>query len=75
VSVDVQFTYPPTYPEVVPEFSVVSHSGLLEEQIGEIEARLSSVVSGFVSTTSYHSIVITFFELLLFPRLRRILEW
>lgn len=32
----VQFTYPPTYPDVPPETAIVSHTGLSDEQEEEI---------------------------------------
>lgn len=45
VDVDVQFTYPPTYPDVVPGISIVSHDGVSEQQMNELELHLVTVVS------------------------------
>ena len=44
VSVDVQFTYTPTYPDEVPKVAVTSHTGLSEQQVEELEAHLNDLV-------------------------------
>ena len=36
VSVEVQFSFPPTYPDVPPEMEVVSSSGLEPKHLDEI---------------------------------------
>ena len=71
MSVDVQFTYPPTYPEVVPEISVISHSGISEEQMSEIETHLLSVVSSS-SCVIFDNQFSTSFHV---SRQRRMLGW
>lgn len=47
-SIQVQFTYPPTYPDVVPEIAVTSHSGLSEHQLAELEVSLNDLVCSYV---------------------------
>ena len=47
VSVEVEFTYPPTYPDVTPGISIISYDGVSEEQMTELEAHLVSVVSEY----------------------------
>lgn len=44
VSIDLQFTYTPTYPDAVPEVAVVSYDGLSEQQAEDLEAHISSLV-------------------------------
>ena len=45
VSIDLQFTYPPTYPDIAPDISVIANSGLSDEHLSQIEAHLPTVVS------------------------------
>ena len=53
----VQFTYPPTYPDVPPETAIVSHIGLSDEQEEEIsrllqeQVRLSRLLTYIRNTT------------------------
>ena len=44
VSVDLQFTYTPTYPDAVPEVGVVSYDGLSDQQAEDLEAHINSLV-------------------------------
>ena len=44
VSVEVQFSFPPTYPDVPPEMEVVSNSGLEPKHVEEIETFLQEQV-------------------------------
>lgn len=44
-SADVQFSYPPTYPDVEPELEIVSQTGLSSEQVLEIETYLKEQVN------------------------------
>lgn len=41
---DIQFSYPPTYPDVIPELAVVASMGLTEQQAEELEAHLNNLV-------------------------------
>ena len=50
MNVEVQFTFPPTYPDVPPEMEVVSNSGpLTPEHLEEIDAFLEQQVSQYCS--------------------------
>lgn len=44
VSVTIQFTYPPTYPDEVPEVTVPANEGLSEQQVQQLETHLYSLV-------------------------------
>lgn len=44
MSVEIQFTYTPTYPDEVPKVGVTSHTGLSEQQVEELEAHLNDLV-------------------------------
>ena len=44
VSVDIQFTYPPMYPDEVPGVEIVSQTGLSPEQATELETYLKEQV-------------------------------
>lgn len=44
VNVEVQFSFPPTYPDIPPEMEVVSSSGLSPDHVEEIETFLQEQV-------------------------------
>lgn len=50
VSVDIQFTYPPKYPEEVPGLEIVDQIGLSPEQVTELETYLNEQVFNFILT-------------------------
>ncbi len=44
MSVDIQFSYPPTYPDEVPGVEIVDQTGLSPEQVTELETFLNEQV-------------------------------